>query len=184
MSPFRQPCPTPPQRRWELPGAGSETTFRLASLADVQVADGWPRRAADTHGWSWETVLRGADECVYALGSPTWPVAALFGTRPKNLDLTCGPTRRLNFFQIDPGLRGTGFARLSLAAFGRLVTDAAGKALAIAALPAPKVIAWYVEAGAVEGSPPGWTCPNGLVAVWFDPARLERLVEYSDAVEA
>ena len=66
----------------------------------------------------------------------------------------------------------------------RFTLDLGGKELAIASLPAPKVVEWYVAAGGVAKAPPGWELPKKhLVAVWFDAARLKTLAEYADAVE-
>lgn len=159
----------------------------LFGLLDAakQADAGWAsqRRPGDTNGWQWERVLREVGDCVYQLGSPTVPIAALFAMPAKVLSLPRGPTVRLNFFQVAPPLRGSGFARLAFAIAGRFALAAGGRELAVCSMPAPKLVGWYEDLGGTAEPPPGWRAPNGAVAIWFDAAKLKTLGEYADAVQ-
>jgi GNAT superfamily N-acetyltransferase len=161
-------------------------SFRSATLEDVEGADkAWAsfRKVSDTHGWAWADVLQVVRDCVYVLGPPAGPITALFGTRAKNLVLPAGPTRRLDYFQVCPVLRGTGVARLSFAAFARLCLDFHGSELAVAALPAPKVIQWYEAMGGLNEEPPGWGIAKALAPIRFVAATLTEVAGYADALE-
>ena len=179
-------CPPAPTRVWDLTGPGSGTAFRAASIADTDAADrDWEkeRRPTDTNGWLWSRVLRETDDCVYRLGSDALPVAALFGMRGKHLKLPLGAARRLNFFQIAPQLRGTGFARQAIAVFGRFALQAGAKELLICSLPSEKVLGFYEDIGGLVEDVPGWQAPEGLVPVRIRAATLEELGERADALE-
>ena len=120
-------CPEPPERAWSLVETGKGTRFRAAGVMDTEAADAtWQtgRRPTDTQGWLWTRVLRETDDCLYALGSSTFPIGALVGVHRRQLMLGGMPARRLNYFQVAPGLYGTGFARQAFAAIARLVLDA------------------------------------------------------------
>lgn len=169
-----------------MPGTGAATALSFALPEDVQTADavwGQSRRATDTHGWEWERVLAETDDCVYQLSSPAYPLAALIGLHRRELKLSAGRFRRLNYFQIAPDLRAMGVGRLALAIAGRMVLDAGAEGLVICALPAPKLIEWYVAAGGAREAPPGWQAPKTLVPICFDAAKLATLAGYADAFQ-
>lgn len=106
-------------------------------------------------------------------------MAALFGTKPKPRTIGNLLARRLDFFEIDPALRGGELGPLALAAFGRLVLDNQEAALLVPALPA--VVQWYLDLGA-ERDPP-WRTVRELVPLWFNFAKLSALAEFADAFE-
>lgn len=177
-------CPNPKSRAWDFPGIG-HVALRLATLAELQSVDavwGQQRRDSDTHGWEWARVYTDVKDCVYALGTDD-EIVALFGTVAKNRDLAAGPTRRLDYFQIAPGRRGGGTARLAFAVFARATVDFGGVELVVGALPAEKVVKFYVQMGGQEGAPPDWQAPKGLAPIRFLPATLEEVAEYADALE-
>jgi hypothetical protein len=120
---------------------------------------------------------------LYVLGSPTCPIAALFGTRGKHLALPGGPTRRLNHFQVAPSLRGVGFARQAFAAFARFALEAGATQLVLGSLSHPKVVDFYRSVGGAAVLAPGWSVSEGLVPILFDAVTLLNLGERADALE-
>jgi hypothetical protein len=179
-------CPPPPQRSWDLPAVGAGSKFATVTLAELEAVDlSWDRdrRSTDTHGWKWADVLLRTSDCIYSLGSPTLPIAALFGARGKLVTLPSGAARRLNYFQIDPTLRGTGFARAAMAAFARFALDTSATQLLIGSLPDAKVQAFYLSLGAEARAVPGWTAPPGVVPILVSVVTLNELGDRADALE-
>jgi GNAT superfamily N-acetyltransferase len=156
----------------------------MASIADTDAADAqWYRRSSDTHGWKWSRVLRETDDCLYVLGSPTLGIACLFGLRGRHLKLSRGPARRLDYFQVAPALRGTGFARQAFAAFARFALDAGASEVVVCSLASQKVVQFYRDIGGLIEHVPGWSPPPGLVPVWIRAGTLEELGARADALE-
>ena len=176
-------CPEPTPRAWTFPLVGTVSLAQPTFEQIGAVARLWEplRRPSDTNGWEWLRVFTDARDCVYALGLD--PVVALYGTTARNLDLGGVPTRRLNYFQIAPNLRGSGIAQLAFAVFARMTADFEGTELVVPSLPEPKVVKFYLEMAGVLQAPRNWQAPKGLISIHFDPARLITLAEYADALE-
>lgn len=179
-------CYEPPKRVWDLPTVGV-VTLRRPPLAELTAADAaWEaeRRASDTHGWQWGRVMTEVRDCVYSLSSETRAApVALYGTSPSLK--TLGQTRilRLNYYQIAPQLRGGEIASLGLAILARAATEWAAEELVLGALPSPKVVQFYLDLGASNVAPQGWTVAKGLTPIWFPRATLTNLAEVADALE-
>jgi hypothetical protein len=93
------------------------------------------------------------------------------------------PARRLNYFQVAPGLYGTGFARQAFAAIARLVLDAGALEMVLGSLPHEKVVKFYVALGGDVNDLAGWQAPPRLKPVRFKADTLRDLGERADALE-
>lgn len=146
----------------------------------------WPahRQATDLHrGWRWSQILEGRPERFAVLDQDDRIVALWCSTAYRLLKLDGASYYRLDYFEIDPQLRGTTFGPLAAGFFASRCVEMDAAGIVFGALPSPGLVAWYkAKLGATDASPKGWIVQPGLVPLLIRRDRADILKEYLDAL--
>jgi hypothetical protein len=110
-------------------------------------------------------------------------VVALFALKPTASSVIGSDWTHLAFFEVEPTLRKTRFARAAFAFFTRMSADFGRVGVLFRTPDVSGVQAFYDELGADKKAPGGFRGAKGLIARSRSGAKLQVLEEVADALE-
>lgn len=171
--------------RWEFPGVGVVRMTAATTPLAARIDAAWShrRRPEDLHsGWSWLGILNDCrDGFVLVACDRDEPVGVFASEKRSPITLEGRPYYRLDYLEIDPALRGSGFGSLALALVGVRAVELGAGGIVLGAFQAPKLLEFYEESGATRGCPRGWNPPSQVIPLTFDNSALMRLEKEAHA---
>lgn len=169
---------------WDLGEDGELTlvaaTAEMVTAAQAAWAVSRPLRMVDR---SWVEVRLQSHETL-ALMDDAGNVKVLWASEPDSLRqvVRVGPGYRLDFFEIDPLLRGgvVGYYGAAIACHRAL--DAGANSVLVPSLPGATKF-WIEKLGARTERIVGWHVPQGLVGCYIDRTTMEDLKGDADALK-
>jgi len=171
-------------RAWDLEDDGLVTLAHAdADVADVAETVWRGRSAGRLVDWSWRQIVLQSQEA-FALTRPDGHPVALWATeRDKLLALPgLGSCYRLDFLEIDPGLRGGVLGYYCVAVVCVRALEAGAENVVLASLPESRPF-WEGTIGATFGRIHGWHVPGTLLSCRLDRTVMENLRRDADACQ-
>lgn len=129
--------------------------------------------------WKWATIMDQMAER-FSLATEVEVLVALWcGARRGPLRLPRhGRCYRLDYFEIDPLLRGGDLGTLAFALACERAIELGATGLVLGAI--PELERWYRAHGGVSGPIQGWSVERDLLPFFFPEGMLRTLVELAD----
>jgi hypothetical protein len=169
---------------WDLEEEGELTLVAATEELVAAAHDTWAASPAlRIVDWSWVEVRLQSHE-TFALIDGAGNAKALWASEPDRLRqvVRVGPGYRLDFFEIEPRLRGGLVGYYSAAIACHRALDAGANSVLVPSLPGATKF-WVEKLGARAERVVGWHVPRGLVGCYIDRSTMEDLKGDADAVK-
>jgi hypothetical protein len=167
--------------RWTIDGLGTVSLLVPSESRLKAVDTAWPdlRQPTDFHlHWRWAEIAgRNAER--FALVDSGDQVVSLWSTAKRMVRLEGRQLYRLDYLEVDPGLRGGFAGSFTLALVGARALELGCEGLVLAAFPV--LTGFYDRSGGVQRNVVGWKTAAGLLPFYFDAYALARFREVTDA---
>jgi len=151
----------------------------LASRARCQeVDDLWPPKRPFAHanlGWKWAEVHKRSAECFALVRATDRRTLALWASLNRSLLLPEGRFYRLDYVEVEPGLRGGDIAGLTFSIAFQRALEVGVDGLVLPSF--PETAHLYEQMGFERRVPTGWSVGKGMVAFVGKRELLLGLVE-------
>lgn len=166
-----------------MPRLGLVHLVRATAADCARIDAEWSslRRPEDVHqAWLWSEMIQTMRDAFVLVGDA--PLAIWGSAKGSPIELPEGRFYRLDYLECHPSLRGQGVAGLfALATIAKRARELDAAGIVLAAFNEPKLVEFYVGAGAEQRQPRGWTVPRNLIPCVFGAVAVDSLETFADA---
>jgi GNAT superfamily N-acetyltransferase len=168
-------------RKWTVDPVGEVVMADVAEIHLEKIDRRWPELRPETDltiNWRWTQIAASKVEAFTLLNRDEEPVAIWCSQRKRPLVLPAGNHYRLDFAEIDPTSRKSGFGRLVFGIIAERALELGAVGLVLGTWDTH--VRYYESLGGREELAQGWTGPANCRPFRFDQTALQRLKEKAD----